>query len=111
MTTTTKTRPEQGKLTGIHKNPMEQKDITGKATLHKTPPLEVLQAADFFMSKRLDLATAKGRADSAAESLLRLLTKHKMTQVTVKDELQTLRRIVVRQGEEKLKIEKAVDIA
>jgi len=91
------------------KNPMKQKDITGENDLHKTPPLEVLYAADAFLKLKIDLANAKSKADKAANSLLRIMDKHKMTQITVTDDMKVKRRLIIRQGEEKLKVEKAND--
>jgi len=102
--------PEAGALPmNGAKNPMKQKDITGETDLHKTPPLEVLHAADEFLKRKVEMNTAKTNTDKAAQSLLRVLERNKMTQVTVTDDMKIKRRLVIRQGEEKLKVEKADD--
>lgn len=90
------------------KNPMKQKDITGKKDLHITPPLEVLQAADDLLNRKVQLSTAKTNADEAATALIRIMDRYEMTQVTVTDG-GVKKRIIIRQGEEKLKVEKAND--
>ena len=118
MTTATKSAkqnppngmPGDGKLPikGL-RNPMTQPDITGKNILHATPPLEVMEAADFFLKKKVEMNSAKSNADKAAMSLLTAMNKHKLTLVIIEDDLKIKRRIGIRQGEEKLKVEKATD--
>ena len=113
MTTATRKLPLKShqptlNMPGV-KNQMEQKDITGKNTIYKTPPLEVVKAADYFLKKRLDVATAKSNADRAGDELLAYLLKHKMTQIVITDEMQVKRRLIVKAGPEKIKVEKAND--
>jgi len=86
--------------------PASQKTISGDKDLKKTPPFEVVDAAETFMERKFEANNAKQKVESAAEALLKELNKAEMTQVTVSDHDGIKRRIVVRQGDERLKVEK-----
>lgn len=86
--------------------PASQKTITGDKDLKKTPPFEVVEAAEYFMEKKFEANNSKQKVEDAAESLLKELNKAGMTQVTVNDHDGVKRRIIVKQGDERLKVEK-----
>jgi hypothetical protein len=100
---------KQGKLPIKAGDKYSQKDITGTKVIKETAPKEVLDRADTFMLRKADHTTAKSNMDKAADHLLACMAKHNCTQVKVKDAMGVAKRIIVKQGEERLKTETCTD--
>ena len=103
------TAPKQDTLPIKPGDKYSQKDITGKGTLKETTPKEVQTAADRFFLRKADFACAKTNWDKAADELLAVMGKLKITQANVVDGEGYKKRIVVKTGAEKLKVEKTYD--
>ena len=86
-----------------------QNDITGKQTLKETTPKDVQEKADTYFLRKEDLALAKSNLDKAADALMVGMAKHEITQVKVKDGMGNSKRIIIKFGDEKLKVESAND--
>ena len=86
-----------------------QQKIDGSGTLKETTPKEIQTAADRFFLRKADFACAKSNVEKAASEMLASMGKHKMTQVKVYDQDRVPKRIIIRSGEEKLKVENAND--
>jgi len=102
-----KNTPEQGTLEipGAG-DTYRQEKIDGSGTAKQTTPKKVQKAADYFFSKKADFACSKSNYDKAAEDLLKVMQDEKITQAKVYDADGYPRRITVRQGAEKIKVEK-----
>jgi hypothetical protein len=86
-----------------------QKDITGKSTLKTSTPKDLQEKADTYFLRKADLACAKSNVDKAADALMVGMAKHEVTQVKVKDDMGNVKRIIIKVGDEKLKVEAAND--
>ena len=106
---TTNTVMKQGTLPIKTGDKYTQKDITGKATLKVSCPKEIQEAADLYFCKKADFANAKSNVDKAADQLMVKMAKHEVTQVKVKGYDGQMKRIIIKVGDEKLKVETAND--
>ena len=102
---------KQGVLMEPPKGKYKQQDITGTKTLKETTitPKEIQEAAGHYFSKKADLACAKSNYEKAENEVLALMRKHKLAQVKVYDQLEGPKRIIIKQGSEKLKVENDVN--
>jgi hypothetical protein len=87
----------------------KQQKIDGSGTLKETTPKDVQAAADVLFSKKADFACSKSNLEKAAEEMLAVMGKHKVTQVKVFDNEGYPKRIIIRAGAEKLKVENTVE--
>ena len=101
----TKQKTTQGTLMEPPKDKYKQQDITGTKVIKESTPKDVQDAAGYFFSKKKDLACAKSNAEKAANELLAVMGKHKMTMAKVYDQDAGPKRIIIKSGEERLKVE------
>lgn len=87
------------------KGKYKQQDITGEKTLKETTQRDVQDAAGYFFSKKADFACAKNNVENAANELLAIMGKHKMTMAKVYDQDARSKRIIIKTGGERLKVE------
>ena len=91
------------------KGPFKQNKVDGSGVLKQTAPKEIQDAADYWFGKKEEEARSKDNVKKAAESVLKLMEKAKITTVLVfNSTTQSKWRVNILQGAEKLKIEKNV---
>ena len=106
--TMTKPKEKQGTLMEPPKGKYKQQDITGTKVLKETTPKDVQDAAGYYFSKKKDFACAKSNVEKAANELLAVMGKHKITLAKVYDQDEGPKRIVIKSGSERLKVENDV---
>lgn len=89
--------------------PATQKDITGKEDIVTPIPDEVKDFAHLFLCKKAAAASAQNAADEAADKLLHAMDRHGITQVLAEDDMHQTKRLTVKRGPERLKVEKTLE--
>lgn len=102
-------KPSQDVLMSPPEGKYKQQDITGGKILKETTPREIQLAAEHFFSRKADHACAKSNMEKAANEVLALMGKHKMTMVHVYDQDAGPKRITIKTGSERLKIENDIN--
>jgi len=102
-------KPEQGFILPPPSGKYKQQDITGTKILRESTPKEIQEAAEHFFAKKADYACSKSNMEKAANEILALMGKHKMTMVKVYDQDSGPKRIIIKTGSEKLKVENDIN--
>ena len=83
--------------------------MDGSKTIKETTPREIQEAADVFFARKADMACLKSNLEKAANEVLAQMGKHKMTMCKVYDQDAGPKRIIIKTGSEKIKVENDVN--